>query len=1457
MKSKVFILLILGFLSTRVLGQVTTTGDSSIGCSTPCTSLTAHLIGDVPTDCSIGMDDIYSSPFSLGFTFDFYGTSYTQVLVGANGNLSFDLALAGSYDPWPISAALLGNSSVYNCICGPWCDIDYADYGGSCWYSLDGTAPNRKFVVTFCKCYMYTSTLCPGQYTTTQIILYETTNNIEVHIGNKTICTSWNGGHAICGVQNATGTAATAAPSRDWTPNWSVSDEAWRFVPTGGGTSYTVSAIPYAPVPLASSQIYWFDSSAGTFIDTGLTVMVCPTVTTTYRAGALGCESSGSSTTAADTSYSSVVVTVNPCSMIVSGNQPCPGDSILLVCTNVGSTSGTITYAWTGPGGFSSTSQNPFVYPSNYSDTGTYRLVRTISGAHDTGYVHITFNPKPTLVVTNNGPFCSNIVSTLNLTASPDSVGETFAWTGPGTFTSTLENPSVTPVVYSDTGLYEVIATNRYGCKDTGFTDVSMNTPPTLSVDSLVVKTCVGIPVDLHIYATPSGFYNYTWTPSTGLSSTTIFNPVVDPMTPGDVTYTVDVALPIMPGCFSQDTIHVHTVPNDFTLENPDTVICRGQSVQVRVSGGSPEFTWLWSPTLGVSNVIIPTPTIFTTITQTYSLTASYAHCPNMVHGFTITVDTPAIPVTILDSICLTQSQNVNLTFPGSGFYNYTWAPATYLSSSSSATVSITPTVPGDYTYDVSVSPGTAPVGCTITDVVKLHVAPIDFTLSNEDTVICRGQYVQANVTGSTDFIWLWQPTTGVSDSTSPSPVVTPTVTTVYTVTAIYPGHCTADKHSFKITVDTPAVPEVIHDTICLGMTDNVNLTFPGSGFYHYSWNPTAFVSDTTAAIVALTPTVTGDDNYTITVYPGTNPPGCSIIDQVILHVAPNDFILGNDDTAICLGQSIQAIVTGSSEFKYFWTPAMGVSNATITDPSLTPTVSTTYTVTATYAPHCPDMMHHFYIEVDTLAHPITITDTICLATADSVNLAFQNSNTYSFTWIPTPPALNTYLSDSLASVVAILPTVQGTYNWAITVSPRALNCSVNDAVNLLVVPNSFTISPTVDTVCLGTEVQVLGNPYPLFSYQWVPTNGIPVSNIINPLILPDTNTTYIVTAYFRKCPLMVDTLQMYVEPNPTVYLGGYRFQCQYDTGHIIAQVTPQWYNYYAYSWSPASSFNVSNTQSVVYIDSMSREISCTVTTPHGCKGSDSTLVTIYPGNFLAPMPDVDFCPGDSAILTAFGAVKYLWQPPLYLSDTNEASTMIHPLSAMTYSVIGTSANGCKDTVSFNVDVHPSGVIFMPDSVTLYPGQKYQMDPQTNCTSFQWSPTFGLDNSVASNPNVNVDMTVKYFLTASTEWGCSVTDSIIIRYDPNSNIAFPNVFRPGSGTNSQFKILLNGIASVSYFRIYNRWGELLFETTNINEGWDGNYKGAPQPFGVYVYIVDGVTSTGVPFTRQGNVTLMR
>lgn len=387
------------FGTTKSFSQVSVVSSDTVDCTHLTTVLTATLEGDTPTDAGITSDDVYSNPIPIGFTFSFYGINYTSVVIGANGTLDFNLADAGAYDPWPISAPLLGNSSKFNNICGPWCDIDIFYTGatiGTETYSTDGVAPNRKFAVTWCACSMFS---CGTQLTTTQVILYEGTNICEVHIAKKPVCAGWNGGYAIVGVQNATGTAATTAPGRDFPSVWTIPPtEAWRFTPVGG-TSYTVASIPYAPIPYASSLIYWYDITAGTYLGTGMTMTVTPTSGHLYRAAALGC---------ADTSSAYYFVTASGgISITTTSVNPTTTTSVNPV--TCGPCNGSITLSGLTPGAidtvhytYNSTTEPVII--ATVSPTGTIVLNNLCAGTYVLSVSHGDCTSLPHTVVLTNPP---------------------------------------------------------------------------------------------------------------------------------------------------------------------------------------------------------------------------------------------------------------------------------------------------------------------------------------------------------------------------------------------------------------------------------------------------------------------------------------------------------------------------------------------------------------------------------------------------------------------------------------------------------------------------------------------------------------------------------------------------------------------------------------------------------------------------------------------------------------------------------------------------------------------------------------------------------------------------------------------------------------------------------------------------------------------------------------------
>lgn len=758
--------------------------------------------------------------------------------------------------------------------------------------------------------------------------------------------------------------------------------------------------------------------------------------------------------------------------------------------------------------------------------------------------------------------------------------------------------------------------------------------------------------------------------------------------------------------------------------------------------------------------------------------------------------------------------------------------------------------------------PGVYTPGDTATLVI---MDSFNFHILTPDTAICAGQTITLRAVGDPDFVGLldyeWTPVGSVVSPTSLYTATTPTSTITYTLTATAAAVLGCAPQSKSVTVSMYPNPELTIDSAlvktCLGIPVPLNVyTTPPPGIaYSYAWSPGLGLSTTLAPATTVTPTILGDITYTVTVNP-TLLPACASTRTITVHTVPNDFILLNPDTAICIGEFVQTRINGTSEFSYLWTPPADVSDPTIKEPVITPTVSGSYTVTASYA-HCPDMVHSFYVEVDTPAPLIITYDTICIPMTHSVDLTVPwatgvGEGYYSYRWTPA-----TYVSNDTIPNPTISPTLAGTYVYTVTVQPHAVGCRVDDIVNLYVLPNTINLLTPDTAICRGRPVQIRATGHPLFEYQWLPTSGIAISNVVAPLITPDTSALYKVRVSFHLCPAFYDSVMIDVQPVPGVFIGGNRFVCEADTIRIKSGVTPGWYEHYSYSWTPSTYLNVANEPNVILTGVDTGALVLTVTTPAGCSGTDSANIIVLPGNFATLVADSAFCPHDSAVLAPQGGVSYQWLPSMYLSDARAAAPVIRPITSQSYSVIATSSYGCKDTLYYTATVFPGAVFGLVDSVTIFPGESYEINPQTNCTNFTWTPSGALNGKYISNPVAQPEVSTLYRVIGVTEYGCVAKDSILINVNDGAIIDVPNAFAPGRGVNDEFKIIKRGIATLNYFRIFNRWGNLVFETKDINEGWNGDYKGVPQPVGVFVYQVEAMTQGGKVVRKQGNVTLLR
>ncbi|WP_203292719.1 T9SS type A sorting domain-containing protein [Luteirhabdus pelagi] len=177
------------------------------------------------------IDDFFTDEIDIGFDFNFYGNQYNQIIIGTNGVLSFDFNLAGGNCEWNFDDDVPNPEfPILNSIFPVYTDMDGGvNPDSEITYGIYGTAPNRRFVCNFNNQVLY-SISCNEFIVTFQVVLYETTNTIEVYIADKPACTAWNGGKAVVGIINSDGNQGLAAPGRNTSNSpWETTNEAWSF----------------------------------------------------------------------------------------------------------------------------------------------------------------------------------------------------------------------------------------------------------------------------------------------------------------------------------------------------------------------------------------------------------------------------------------------------------------------------------------------------------------------------------------------------------------------------------------------------------------------------------------------------------------------------------------------------------------------------------------------------------------------------------------------------------------------------------------------------------------------------------------------------------------------------------------------------------------------------------------------------------------------------------------------------------------------------------------------------------------------------------------------------------------------------------------------------------------------------------------------------------------------------
>jgi gliding motility-associated-like protein len=304
------------------------------------------------------------------------------------------------------------------------------------------------------------------------------------------------------------------------------------------------------------------------------------------------------------------------------------------------------------------------------------------------------------------------------------------------------------------------------------------------------------------------------------------------------------------------------------------------------------------------------------------------------------------------------------------------------------------------------------------------------------------------------------------------------------------------------------------------------------------------------------------------------------------------------------------------------------------------------------------------------------------------------------------------------------------------------------------------------------------------------------------------------------------------------------------------------------YQWSPAINLSCSTCSNPVASPVFNTTYEVSATNSFGCIGRDTVKITVaQPFKMIVDRADT-ICKGGSVQLSAQGAEMYRWSPGATLNKTDIAAPIASPFVSTTYKVVGYDSAGCfTDTAYVSIAVGNVPTIDLGPDRVLSAGTLFQLNSTvTNgpIVKWDWKPYNDLSCTNCANPYANIKRDIMYTVKGTNAYGCTAADSIRIKvFCESTQVYIPNVFTPdGDGINDKLVVRGTGIKTIKLFRVFNRWGELVFEKANFtpnetSNGWDGTVRGVKAPPDVYVYTCEVLCENDNSYVYKGNVAIIK
>lgn len=1026
----------------------------------------------------------------------------------------------------------------------------------------------------------------------------------------------------------------------------------------------------------------------------------------------------------------------------------------------------------------------------------------------------------------------------------------------------------------SDTGFHTIsLVAYNYGCADTinQIHAVYALAP----IARMLVKLNCDNKTQVNFIDTSKSDLQNIWDFGDSTTST-VKDPVHNYATPG--SYTVHLYVQNN-ACRDTTTNIVHVINEKGTLTLPGKVICRGNNMNADIAGinvGNVKSTrWDFGDgTIITVNGATKGTHVYTTAGN-FKVTATMTDLNGCQYIFTqdsITVYGPlANFYSAQPNACLNGAVNFVDKSLSDGIHNiikwsWSYGDSVYEDYNTATAISHIYTDSGRYSVRLT---ATDSYGCS--DSIRrpsyVYISHPLASFSVSDSIMCPGGNISfKNASAGNGLSYAWHFGDG-SQSTQTNPSYGYKAAGVYTssltVTDVF--GCTDTSISKPITVAPPSAKFIMSDSFSTCPPLQVNFTNNSQAFSAVNW---AFGDGSSSVL--------GSPSHLYT-YPG--------VYQAKLTLK---------GFGSCTDTLIKKIIIKGPTGKlvYDATPrcAPGLTEITVKQPSHTQNFTWDFSDGTTVITTKNDTSHTYQagsfvpklILTDSLGCKVAITgtDTINVyditanattsttAGCDSASVKFtdvssSNDNIISHYW---------NFGDSLNGSGA---TIFHNYGKIGNYSAYLISVTKHNCRDTFYIPTPITISTAPRIQILGDSVacafttvnfKAKNNVADTSAIQWVWnfSNG---NSAVGTAASTSYNTagSYIISLTAKNAGGCTDTTNKKIKINtpPIVNAGPDTTVCQNSPHQLNASGA------LSYSWQGPGLSCTNCISPTVTVDSVATYI-VTGKDNIGCVGFDSVrLKAILPMPIKVSGGDT-LCVGQKTQFVASGAYQYKWFPSAYLNDDKSPNPIFTASTdtAINYKVVGYTQKNCfTDTASVFVKAFPIPQMkIQSNNITLAVGSSVQLvsNSSADVNQWQWSPATGLNSSVVANPIASPRQTTTYSVIASNGGGCVARDQITVNVIcGNTNMFIPNTFSPnGDGVNDIFYARGNGLFNVKSLRIFNRWGQLVFEKyggipNNASDGWNGLYNGKPLNSDVYVYMMEILCENGNVVPIKGNVTLLR